>query len=298
MLGSIVDAEDAVQDTMIRAWQSRDRFEGRASLKTWLYRIATNVCLDRLSDNARRARPMEDGPRGTVDSALETRTREHWLEPVPDARVLPADADPFELTSLRQSIRLAFVSALQHLPPRQRAALLLTEVLGWSAAEAAAGLDTSVAAVNSALQRARATLAGRDAGTGPASPLTETELGLLDRFMRAFERYDVDTLVSLLKEDATMSMPPYALWLQGPADIRAWLLGPGIGCRGSRLVPVEASGVPGFGQYRPAADGHGHTPWALVVAEVEGDRLTSWNSFLDTDTLFPIFGLPSHLPPA
>ena len=296
MLGSAFDAEDAVQETMVRAWQGLDRFEGRSSLRTWLYRIATNVCLDALSDRSRRVRPMEEGPNGSVEDHLETRERTHWLEPIPDARVLPSDANPFELTALRQSIRLAFVSALQHLPPRQRAALLLSEVVGWSAAEVAECLDMSVAAVNSALQRARATIAARNGNATAASEsLSPDEVQLLDRYVDAFQNYDVDALVSLLREDATLSMPPYTLWLRGPATIREWLLGRGAGCRGSRLVPTQASGAPSFGQYRPAPGG-GHAPWALIVLELERDRIVSWNSFLDTEKLFPLFGLPPRLP--
>jgi len=296
MLGSAFDAEDAVQETMVRAWQGLDRFEGRSSLRTWLYRIATNVCLDALSDRSRRVRPMEEGPNGSVEDHLETRERTHWLEPIPEARVLPSDANPFELTALRQSIRLAFVSALQHLPPRQRAALLLSEVVGWSAAEVAECLDMSVAAVNSALQRARATIAARNGNATAASEsLSPDEVQLLDRYVDAFQNYDVDALVSLLREDATLSMPPYTLWLRGPATIREWLLGRGAGCRGSRLVPTQASGAPSFGQYRPAPGG-GHAPWALIVLELERDRIVSWNSFLDTEKLFPLFGLPPRLP--
>jgi RNA polymerase sigma-70 factor (ECF subfamily) len=294
MLGSAFDAEDAVQETMVRAWQSLERFEGRSSLRTWLYRIATNVCLDALSDRSRRARPMEEGPNGTVEDRLETRDRRHWLEPVPEARVLPTDGSPFELAALRQSIRLAFVSALQHLPPRQRAALLLSEVLGWSAAEVADCLDMTVAAVNSALQRARATVAARN-GHQPAEPLSETQSMMLERYVNAFHDYDVDALVSLLREDATLSMPPFTLWLRGPATIRTWLLGRGAGCRGSRLLPTCASGAPAFAQYRPSPGG-GHTPWALIVLELDGDGIASWNSFLDTEHLFPLFGLPPRLP--
>lgn len=291
MLGSAVDAEDAVQEAMVRAWQHLDRFEERASLRTWLYRIATNVCLDALSDRARRARPMEDGPLGSVDDALEARPRTHWLEPIPDARFLPANADPLELTLLRQSTRLAFVAALQHLPPRQRASLLLTEVLGWSAAEVAECLDTSVAAVNSALQRARATLASRNP-TDSAGPLSDEQSRLLERYVEAFHRYDVDTLVALLREDATLSMPPYTLWLRGPETIRTWLLGRGAKCRGSRLVPTAACGSPAFAQYRADGPDGSYHPWALIVLELSGDRIASWNSFLDTETLFPLFGLP------
>ncbi|WP_437585796.1 sigma-70 family RNA polymerase sigma factor [Sorangium sp. So ce1000] len=294
MLGSMVDADDAVQETMVRAWRSLDKFDGRSSLRTWLYRIATNVCLDARADRARRARPIEEGPVGTVDDELQTRPRTHWLEPVPDVHALPADIDAAERAVLRQSIRLAFVAALQHLPPKQRAALLLTEVLGWSAAEVADSLSTSVAAINSALQRARATLASRDLGDVRAA-LPEPQSALVDRYVTAFERYDVDALAALLHEDATMSMPPYTLWLRGPDAIRAWLLGRGAGCRGSRLVPTAACGSPAFGQYRPAPEG-GHRAWALIVLEFAGERIANMTYFLDTETLFPRFGLPIELP--
>jgi RNA polymerase sigma-70 factor, ECF subfamily len=323
MLGSAFDAEDAVQDTMVRAWRSLDGFDGRASLRTWLYRIATNVCLDALAARERRVRPMEEREPGSVDDPLEARPRTHWLEPIPDARSLPTDADPFELTVLRQSTRLAFVAALQHLSPRQRAALLLTDVVGLSAAEVAEYLDTSVAAVNSAIQRARATLARCEAGgssdppplaevgsratarprrSGARShaakagePLSEPQSRLLDRYVDAFHRYDVDGLVALMREDATLSMPPYTLWLRGPDAIRAWLLGRGIECRGSRLVPTNACGSPAFGQYRSGGPDGSHQPWALIVLELAGERIAAWNSFLDTENLFPLFGLPSLL---
>jgi RNA polymerase sigma-70 factor (ECF subfamily) len=296
MLGSAFDAEDAVQETLVRAWKNASRFEGRSSVKTWLYRIATNVCLDALSSESRRARPFEEGPAGTVDDALETRPRTHWLEPVPDARVTPADANPYELTAIRQSIRLAFVAALQHLPPRQRAVLLLMEVLGWSAAETAEALDMTVAAVNSAIQRARATLAARNVAASESGELSPQQVQLLERYVEAFQTYDVDRLVALLRDDATLSMPPYTLWLQGTAAIKAWLLGRGIG-RGSRLVPTQACGLPAFGQYRLGQDGI-HRPWSLTVLELSGDRIARWNAFLDTDRLFPLFGLPSSLPAA
>ncbi|PRQ02785.1 ECF RNA polymerase sigma factor SigG [Enhygromyxa salina] len=292
MLGSAVDADDAVQETMVRAWRALDRFEGRASLRTWLYRIATNVCLDALAQRKRRARPIEEGPSGTVESVLTERPRSHWLEPIPDAAAVPKDADPAEQVILRQSIRLAFVSALQQLPPKQRAVLLLAEILDWSAAEIAETLETSVPAVNSALQRARASLAKRQ--LRPAGPLTHAQQRLLDRYVAAFERYDVDELASLLREDASFSMPPYALWLRGPEPVRAWLRGPGAECRGSRLVPTAACGSPAFGQYR-AHPGGGHRPWALVVLELEGVEIVGWNSFLDTELLFPRFGLPPAL---
>ncbi len=296
MLGSAVDADDAVQETMVRALRSLDRFDGRSSLRTWLYRIATNVCLDALSDRSHRERPIEAGPEGTVNDELETRPGTDWLEPIPDTRALPQDADPSERAMLRQSIRLAFVAALQHLPPKQRAVLLLTEVLGWSAAEVAESLDTSVAAVNSALQRARATLSSRELSDGQGAALSEAQSNLVDRYMAAFERYDVGALTALLHEDATLSMPPYTLWLRGPEAIRAWFLGPGAGCRGSRLVATAACGSPAFGQYRSADDNRSHEPWSLIVLELSGDRISSMTHFLDTATLFPLFGLPPRLP--
>ncbi len=295
MLGSAADADDAVQETIVRAWRSLDRYEGRASLRTWLYRIATNVCLDVLSDGARRARPFEEGSASSVETAsLETRERTHWLEPIPDARAIPADADPFEQVVLRQSIRLAFVAALQHLPPRQRAVLLLTEVLGWSAAEVGESLDMTVAAVNSALQRARATMASRNVSVSP-DELDVDHSALLDRYVDAFQSYDVDALVSLLREDATFSMPPYALWLQGPESVRAWLNGPGMPCRGSRLVRVAASASRAFAQYRRGETPGTYRAWALIILELAGDQIAGWNSFLDTETLFPMFNLPLQI---
>lgn len=240
---------------------------------------------------------MEERSEGSVDEPLEAKPGTHWIEPAPDAWALPANADPSELAILRQSIRLAFVAALQHLPPRQRAVLLLMEVLGWSAAEVAASLDTSVAAVNSALQRARATLTAhtRTDASDAATPLSATQSDLLERYVDAFQRYDVNALTALLHEDATFSMPPYTLWLHGHDAIRTWLLGRGAGCRGSRLVPTAACGSPAFGQYRPGGPGGSYRPWALIVLELSGGRIAGWNSFLDTETLFPKFGLPHEL---
>jgi RNA polymerase sigma-70 factor (ECF subfamily) len=293
MLGSVVDAEDAVQEAMVRALKSLDSFREQSSLKTWLYRIATNVCLDTLSSTHRkRVRPLEqtDGPaRVSADLVLTTQPREHWVEPIPDAMALPApDAcDPEERAILRESIRLAFVAALQYLPPRQRAALLLTQVLGWAAAEAADALEMSVPALNSALQRARATLSARNPAVVPRE-LSGEQQRLLARYLDAFERYDVRALIALMHEEATFSMPPYELWLQGTESISAWLLGHGIGCEGSILVPVEACGTPAFAQYRRG----GMEPWAIVLLEMEGDRITSVTSYLDVETLFPRFGLP------
>ncbi len=298
MLGSVFDAEDAVQETMVRAWRGLEQFDERASIKTWLHRIATNVCLDELKDRGRRARPMEEGspsPGNPPMEALIQKAKEYWIEPIADAQVLPADANPAEQAMLRQSVRLAFIAALQNLPPKQRAAILLTEVLGYSAAEAAETLDTSVAAVNSALQRARSVLAKRN----PEEPveLSEAQQGMINRYVAAFEKYDVDGLTALMRDDVTLSMPPYTLWLEGPDSIRTWMLSKGCGCRGSRLIAVDgASGWPAFAQYRPDPE-RGHKAWALIVLELSGDRIGGVNSFLDTESLFPRFGQPLVLPP-
>ncbi len=298
MLGSAFEAEDAAQETMIRAWKSIDRFEGRSTVRTWLYRIATNVCLDMLGGRQRRARPMDLGPAVTAPSGPgKTLPENLWLQPIPDSRVVPADDDPAEVAIARETIRLAFVAALQELPPRQRAVLILREVLHWHADEVATLLDTTVASVNSALQRARATLADSNLSASEPSTVDETQQELLDRYVEAFERYDIDSLVALLHEDATMSMPPYALWLHGPTEIARWHLGPGCKCRGSRMIPTRANGTRAWGQYRPSPDG-GHEAWALQVVETSGDRIVGLNAFLDTDTLFPLFDLPLKLPAA
>jgi RNA polymerase sigma-70 factor, ECF subfamily len=294
MLASAFEAEDAVQETLVRAWRSIDRFEGRAALRTWLYRIATNVCLDMLTGRERRARPMDLGPAQSHDRQPGPTLPEiAWIEPIPDGRVLAANADPAELAVSRETIRLAFVAALQHLPPRQRAVLILREVLRWQATEVAELLDTSVASVNSALQRARATLATSNVSATDSPPqLGEADRALLARYVEAFERYDIEALTSLIQEDATQSMPPFDLWLRGRDDIFAWWLGPGIGCKGSRVIPtVSANGSPAFGQYKPTPDG-GYEPWALQVLELEAGRIVEFTFFLDTEALFPLFGLP------
>jgi RNA polymerase sigma-70 factor (ECF subfamily) len=286
MLASPFEAEDAVQETFLRAWRGYDRFEGRAALRSWLYRIATNVCLDLIGARERRARPMDLGPAGEpIAENLRTRPEVTWIEPMPD----PAE----EIVS-RESIRLAFVAALQHLPPRQRAALILCEVFRWQASEAAELLETSVASVNSALQRARATLESLDLEAAPPAA-EEADAELLARYVAAFEAYDMDALTSLIHEDATQSMPPYDLWLRGRGDIFTWWLGPGIGCQGSRVLPVRgANGSPAFGQYKPSPDG-GYEPWALQVLEVADGRIVELTFFLDTERLFPLFGLPPRL---
>ena len=299
MLGSAFEAEDAVQETMLRAWRNLDRLEGRAALKAWLYRIATNVCLTMLDGRRRRARPMDlagPGPAATAASELATRPEATWLEPVPDGRVLAEEAgDPVEQAIARETLRLAFVAALQHLPARQRAILILREVLRWRASEVAELLDTSIPSVNSALQRARATLAANTPDADrPAAPIDQAGRALLARYVDAFEHYDIDALVALLHEEATLSMPPYELWLQGPEQLRAWYLGTGQGCEGSRLVAICANGAPAFAQYRAAAAG-GHEAWALQLIDVSDGRITAINSFLDCERLFPLFGLPLRL---
>jgi RNA polymerase sigma-70 factor, ECF subfamily len=296
MLGAASEAEDAVQETFLRAWRNYDRFEGRAALKTWLYRIATNVCLDMLDGSQRRARPMDLSEPQPASVPLGNPLPEAtWIQPIPDDRVVAREGDPAEVAVIRESVRLAFVAALQHLPPKQRAVLVLREVLRWKADEVAELLDTTVASVNSALQRARATLAAIPVDDTQAHrPMDDEQRALLSRYVEAFESYDLDALTSLLQEDATWSMPPYELWLRTHADIRAWCLGPGIGCRGSRLVPTVANGAPAFGQYKPAGDG-GFEPWSLQVLEISGGEVAGISFFLDTDRIFPLFGLPARL---
>ncbi|MBT2471050.1 sigma-70 family RNA polymerase sigma factor [Streptomyces sp. ISL-66] len=298
MLGSSFDAEDAVQDTYVRAWRSFGKFEGRSSLRSWLYRIATNVCLDLLSAGNKRARPMDlSAPQHQASAVLNERPEVTWLEPVPDGRVLPQTADPAEMALAKESVRLAFVAALQHLPAKQRAVLILREVLAWKADEVATLLETTVASVNSALQRARATLAStRIRESDAADPLDGDQAKLLEQYLAAFEAYDMTRLTALLHEDAVLSMPPFDLWLRGHEDIAAWHLNQGIGCKGSRLLPTTANGMPAFGQYRPREDGRpGWTPWALQVLEVSDGKIVGLNAFLDTARWFPLFGLPEQL---
>jgi RNA polymerase sigma-70 factor (ECF subfamily) len=297
MLASPFEAEDAVQDTFIRAWRSYDRFEGRAALRSWLYRIATNVCLDMLSGRERRARPMDLGPaHAPVVENLNILPETTWIQPIPDGLVA-RDGDPADVAVGRETIRLAFVAALQHLPPRQRAVLILCEVLRWKAAEVAELLETSVASVNSALQRARATLeASNVSSSQPAPQLDEADRALLARYVKAFEAYDIDALTAVIQEDATQSMPPYDLWLAGRENIFAWWFGPGIACAGSRVIPaLSANGSPAFGQYKPSPTGDGYEPWALQVLELSGGKVVEMTFFLETETVFPLFGLPARL---
>src|SRR4029079_17037146 len=296
MLGSPFEAEDAVQETFLRAWRAWETFEGRSSLRSWLYRIATNVCLDMRGASQRRARPVDLNPAGDAGMPLpEPRPEDIWIEPVPDSVVVPNGGDPADVAIPRESVRLACVAARQTLPARQRAGLILREVLHWHADEVAELLDTTVASVNSALQRARATLRRRDLdAANPAPPLDAAQQALLDRYVRAFEDYDMDALTSLLREDAEWSMPPYDLWLQTHDDIVKWCVGPGNGCRDSKLIATGARGMAARGQYKPDPQG-GRAPWSLQVVELDGTRIKAITFFLDTERFFPLFRLPAHL---
>ncbi|WP_217210632.1 sigma-70 family RNA polymerase sigma factor [Streptomyces sp. AC550_RSS872] len=293
MLGSYAEAEDAVQETMVRAWRNVEGFEGRSSLRSWVYRIATNVCLDALAAGRRRALPMdlsEPSPGASAPGAPEESAM--WIGPCPGG-------DPEAAVAAGESVRLAFVAALQHLPPRQRATLILRDVLAFSAREVAELHGSTVTSVNSALQRARATLAAHrgpadDPGTRPSDAVRRV---LAERYATAFSRYDMEELNMLLHVDATLCLPPYAKWMRGVPDIQAWLTGPAVGCRGSRLIPTTANGTPAFGQYRPSLDGTGYEPWALQVIEFSGNRITGINAFRDAERLFPLFGLPAHIGP-
>ncbi|MEZ5180881.1 MAG: sigma-70 family RNA polymerase sigma factor [Acidimicrobiales bacterium] len=299
MLGASSEAEDAVQETLTKAWRNLDRFEGRSSLRTWLYRIASNTCFDMTGAVQRRARPMDLSQPWSLDGSFgEILPEATWIQPVPGASMSTSTwgAEPSAAVEDRESLRLAFIAALQFLPPKQRATLILREVLQWPAAEVADLLDTTVASVNSALQRARATLDERTDAAGAPGPIRASSLDeeLLERYLDAFQRYDIDALTHLIHEDAVQSMPPYELWLRGRDDIFAWWLGPGAGCRGSTLLPTWANGSPAFGQYKPSGPDGRLEPWALIVVEVSGDRIAEMTFFLDTATLFPLFGLPDH----
>ncbi len=293
MLGSPTEADDAVQETLVKAWSARGSFEGRSERSTWLHRIATHVCIDQLRARGRRHLPMQEHPAGTPTDDLVARSSEHWIEPVPDGAALPVDVDPERRAVLRQSLRLAFVAAVQRLPARQRAVLLLKDVLGFSADEIAETLGTTRPAVNSALQRARASLAATQLGLADPE-MTDAQRSLVEEYVDAFHDYDIDRLVGLLTDDAQMSMPPYTLWLEGPRTIGAWFLGKGAACRGSRLVPTAACGSVAFAQYKPIEAEL--RAWSLVVLELSDDRITTMTHFLDVETLFPRFGLELALP--
>jgi RNA polymerase sigma-70 factor (ECF subfamily) len=297
MLGSGFEAEDAVQETFVRAWRKFESFEGRSSLRSWLYRIATNVCLDMLQGPQRRARPMDMGPASSAETTLGAPLVEStWVMPIADGAALPEDGDPAELAAQRETLRLAFVAALQHLPPRQRAVLILREVLRWQASEVAELLDMTVASVNSALQRARATVDELDLDAGGPAALDGEDQDLLAKYVDCFERYDIESLVSLIAEDAEFSMPPFDLWLRGTTDIAKWYVGQGAGCEDSRMILTQANGSPAFAQYKP--DGPNRwEPWALQVIEVRDGKITGLHHWIPpfAGQLFDAFGLPPHL---
>ena len=295
MLGSGAEAEDAVQETMIKAWKAADRFEGRSSVRSWVFSIATNVCIDMGRSRQRRARPMDLGPVRTPDPVhlSDVLPENTWITPIADEHVIDLQGDPAEVVATRDTIRLAFVSTLQRLSPRQRAALVLCDVLRWPATEVAELLDTSTPSINSALQRARATMAESTPASMPAKALTDDQQRLLARYVDAFQRYDMDALSRLLHEDVIQTMPPYAMWLQGRDDVLAWWAGPGAACEGSKLLAGWANGCPAFAQYRVDPEG-GHAPWALQVLELRGDRVAEFHAFLDTEA-FARFGFPAHL---
>lgn len=288
MLGSMVDAEDAVQDSILRGWRGLSTFQGRSSLSTWLCRIAVRVCLDQRDRQARTLPPLLQEAGTTLD-ALDPREAGLWLEPAAGRWL----HDPESTLLTRDEISLAWVTALQQLPPTQRAALLLREVVGLSAAETAQTLDTTPQAVNSALQRARATL-DRGPDRAATSPDLPANREAVERFAEAFERYDLDALAAMLREDTTMCMPPLALWLRGGADIVAWMGGRGAACRGSRLVRTVSNGAPAWGQYKPEAPGL-WLPWAIVAPVARHGEVSALHFFLDTAALFPRFGLPDRL---
>ena len=294
MLASGSEAEDAVQETMVRAWRSIDGFEGRSSLRSWLYRIANRVCIDMHRSPQRRARPMDVGPSTDVAEARlgPPRPEYTWVQPIADERVLATDGDPAEVAASRESIRLAFVAALQRLPARQRSVLILCEVLRWQASEVAELLETSTASVNSALQRARATLSTVQAERLD-STLDPAHQALLDSYVEAFERYDIPALVDLLRRDVVLSMPPFDLWLRGPQDIGGWFLGEGIVCRDGRLLPIQVNGTAGFGNYHLVRPGLWE-PFAIQVIEVAGGAIVGHHNFLYPER-FADFGLPPRL---
>jgi RNA polymerase sigma-70 factor (ECF subfamily) len=298
MLGAASEAEDAVQETMVRAWRNIDKLEADAALRSWLYRIATNVCYDMLNGAQRRARPMDLGPWATADSTLDSGLPEHaWVGPIADARVLPSDGDPAELAASKETIRLAFVAALQHLPPKQRAVLILREVLRWQASEVAELLGTTTVSVNSALQRARATMDELDLEpTGSPTVQDDEQRELLSRYVDAFDRYDVAELVSLLHDDATFQMPPFTLWIKGPDQVAKWMLGPGIACKDAKLLTTRVNGAPAVGIYKPTGPNGEYEAFNLAVLTISGGEITAIDNFLFPQ-FFPEAGLPAVLEP-
>jgi RNA polymerase sigma-70 factor (TIGR02960 family) len=295
MLGSAADTDDAVQETLVRAYRNLASYDpARGRLTTWLYRIAGNVCIDMLRGARRRALAVDMGPAAEGGDLGAPLPPDRFMEPMPDARLFGV-TDPAERVVGRETVRLAFLAALQRLSPRQRAALVLREVLAFSAQETAEILDSTVASVNSAVQRARAALAADPpAPADVLDPEDEQQRELLDRYVAAFEAHDVDGLARLLREDATSSMPPFAWWLAGASRIAA-AMAASDACAGDRLVPAAINGSPGFGQYRPGPDGEQH-PFAVILLELRDNRVAHIVTFLGTAARFTEFGLPGRPP--
>jgi RNA polymerase sigma-70 factor (ECF subfamily) len=300
MLGSVHDAEDLVQETYLRAWKAYDRFEGRASLRTWLYRIATNACLTALEGRGRRPLPSGLGaPSADPEAELATAPEVPWIEPVPDAMVGSGLADPATIVTTRQSIRLALITALQHLPSRQRAVLIMRDVLAWRAAEVAELLGTTTVAVNSMLQRARAQISElAPAEETVTEPVSAEQRQLLERYVAAFQNYDTTELVKLFTADVVWEMPPFSGWFEGPEAIAALNKThcPATGPGDMVLLPAQANGGPAFGLYMRGDDGV-HRPFQLHVVHMRGAAVDHVVAFFDT-SLFGMFGLPDLLPAA
>ncbi|MFA4926982.1 MAG: sigma-70 family RNA polymerase sigma factor [Patulibacter sp.] len=298
MLGSASEAEDAVQEAMVRAWRASNQLTAPGALKSWLYRIASNVCIDQIQSPQRRAMPMDLSPAGKAAGELGAPLPETaWVHPIASGRVLGGGGDPADVAGSRETLRLAFVAALQHLPAKQRAVLVLCEVLRWKASEAATLLDISVASVNSALQRARATLSTLDLdaeGVSAGAAPDEEQAALLEQYVDAFEAYDITRLVSLLRDDATFTMPPLPLWLRGAQEAGQFMLGTGAKCEGSRALPTTANGGPAAAIYNPVGDGT-YAPWAVVVLETEDGKIAALHHYIGGPEWFAEFGLPAQL---
>lgn len=294
MLGSIHEAEDAVQDAMVRAWRALDRFEDREGLRPWLYRIATNVCIDMSKGRARRALPMDVAPAQSGELVRgDVRPEAFWIGPAPDGMVLPSpEDDPAERAVARESVRIAFIAALQHLAPRQRAVLILRDVLRWPAAEVGVLLETSTTAVNSTLRRARAAVGDAQPDLTPREPSTE-DREVLAAYVDAFERDDIDGLVALLRDDAILEMPPFELWMRGPADISRWMV-KAEAFGQERFTPVSANGAPAVAVYRTLEPGGAPQAFAIQVLDVVEGRIGAIHVFLEP-ALFGLFGLPPRL---
>jgi RNA polymerase sigma-70 factor, ECF subfamily len=312
MLGSGFEAEDATQETLLRAWRRSDSLADRAALKSWLFSIATNVCLDQIDARKRRARPVDLADPGTAVTEVGAPLPETtWVLPIASGQVADPDADPADQAARSETLRLAFVAALQHLPARQRVVLVLREVLRWSAKEVADVLETSVASVNSALQRARATLDELDLADAeaPTRPSTEDEQRLLDQYLKAFAEYDIDRIVALLRYDVVFDMPPLPLWIVGSEEVGIFMLGQGAACRGSKLIATSANGLPAYAGYKPDPESGAWLPWSVTLLEFEaaddasapGDGgspgITGVHNFLAPfmPNLFASFGLPERL---